>query len=98
MPNPKRRREGPAPQPHDALFKWTFSQPQHAAGLLRAALPPAVASAVDFSTLRVVNATFVTQALRGRHSDLMLSAQMHGQQVFFYTLIEQQRDNHLADR
>ena len=50
---PKPRRGEPPTQPHDALVKWTFSQREHAAGLLKAALPPEVVAAVDWGTLRV---------------------------------------------
>ena len=88
---PKSPREEASPQPHDALFQWTFSQREHGAGLLKAALPPALASAVDFSTLRVEKGSFVDRALRSRHSDLVLSARMRGEPVYFYALIEQQR-------
>jgi hypothetical protein len=89
---PKPRPEEEAPQPHDALFKWTFSQREHAVGLLKAALPPALARAVDFSTLQLEKGSFVDQALRSRHSDLVLSARLLGQPIYFYALIEQQRD------
>ena len=37
---PKSPRRGALTSPHDALFKWTFSQREHAVGLLKAALPP----------------------------------------------------------
>ncbi|XXY44766.1 Rpn family recombination-promoting nuclease/putative transposase [Sorangium sp. So ce269] len=33
------------PTPHDALFKATFSQPEHAAAALREVLPAAVRTA-----------------------------------------------------
>jgi len=80
-----------AAQPHDGLVKWTFSQREHAIGLLKAALPKAVVEATDWSTLRVEKGSFVDRALRHRHSDIVLSARMDGEPVFFYTLIEHQR-------
>ncbi|WCQ96715.1 hypothetical protein NQZ70_09502 [Sorangium sp. Soce836] len=40
-----------APTPHDALFKSTFSQPEHAAGALREALSAALAARIDFGSL-----------------------------------------------
>lgn len=80
-----------ATQPHDGLVKWTFSQREHAIGLLKAALPKAVVEATDWSTLRVEKGSFVDRALRHRHSDIVLSARMDGEPVFFYTLIEHQR-------
>ncbi|WP_437682514.1 Rpn family recombination-promoting nuclease/putative transposase [Sorangium sp. So ce131] len=78
--------------PHDALFKWTFSQREHAVGLLKAALPPSVVAAVRWGTLRVEQGSFVDRALRSRHGDLVLSARMGKGRVYFYTLVEQQRE------
>ena len=89
MPQPKRRR--PLASPHDALFRWTFSQREHAIGLLKAALPEAVVRAVSWSTLRVEESSFVDVALRSRYSDLVLSARMGAGRAYFYVLIEQQR-------
>ena len=84
--------EQASPQPHDALFRFAFTQREHAAGLLHAALPEAVAREVDFRTLRVERGSFVSPALRSRYSDLVLSARMSGQRTYFYVLIEQQRN------
>ncbi len=89
---PKPRRGEPPTQPHDALVKWTFSQREHAAGLLKAALPPEVVAAVDWGTLRVEKDTFVDRALRSRYSDVVISARIGKSRVYFYTLIEHQRD------
>lgn len=47
--------------PHDALFKHTFSQPEHAAGELRSALPPSIVGHIDFDTLTHEPSTFVRQ-------------------------------------
>ncbi len=90
MPKSTRRRA--LTSPHDSLFRWTFSQRDHATGLLRAALPEAVVKAVRWSTLRVEEGSFVDPALRSRHSDLVLSARMGAGRVYFYILIEQQRE------
>ncbi|MCC6558660.1 MAG: Rpn family recombination-promoting nuclease/putative transposase, partial [Polyangiaceae bacterium] len=79
------------PQPHDALFQWTFSQRRHAAGLLKAALEPPLAEAIDFPTVRVRRASFVSSGLRRRHSDLVLSGRLRGTPGRFYALIEHQR-------
>jgi hypothetical protein len=73
-------------QPHDALFRWTFSQLRHAVGLLKAALPSKLAAVTAWSTLRLENGSHVDQALRGRHCDLVFSARMHGEPVYFPAL------------
>src|SRR6185503_1225656 len=80
------------PQPHDTLFKWTFSQRDHAAGLLRATLPKALVAEIDFRTLRLEKGSYVDRALRSRHSDLVFSARIRDKKLYFYVLIEQQRE------
>jgi hypothetical protein len=83
MPNSTRRRAQTSP--HDEPFRWTFSQREHAMGLLKAALSEAVVKAVRWSTLRVEEGSFVDPALRSRHSDLVLSARMGAGRVYFVT-------------
>jgi len=56
--------------PHDALFKKTFSVPEHAAAQLRAILPPALVALTDFSTLTLCAGSYVDEALAGSESDL----------------------------
>ncbi|TKD12348.1 Rpn family recombination-promoting nuclease/putative transposase [Polyangium fumosum] len=89
---PKPRRPDPLSQPHDALFKWAFSQREHAVGLLRAALPKELADGIDWGTLRLEQGSFVDRALRHRHGDLVFSARIRGKKVYFHALVEQQRD------
>ena len=57
-------------------------------GELRAALPAAVASAIDWSTLTLVNAHFVDDALAVRESDLLYTAKVGGAEVLLYVLFE----------
>ena len=79
-----------AQSPHDALFKSTFSQLEHARPLLRAAVPPALAKAVRWSTLALRPGSFVDDALRDRHSDLLFSARLRDRQLLLYVLFEHQ--------
>lgn len=88
---PGRRRAAKEAQPHDAIVKWTFSQREHAIGLLKAALPPDLVRAVDWGSLRVEKDSFVDRSLRGRYSDVVLSARMGEGRIYFYALIEHQR-------
>jgi hypothetical protein len=76
------------PNPHDALFKATFSQVEHAAGLLRLVLPPEIARHVDFSTLASCPGTFIDETLKERFTDLLFSAKLRGRTAFFYFLLE----------
>jgi predicted transposase YdaD len=89
---PRRTRADVAHQPHDAIIKFTFSQREHAAGLLKASLPPEVTAVVTWSTLELEKIDFVDRALRGRHADLLFSARMGEERIYLYVLIEQQRD------
>ncbi len=95
MPKPERREVPSRPSrvshPHDSLVKWAFKQVPHAQGLLRAALSKEELSAVDLATLRVEDGGHVDAALRHLYSDLVLSAEMYGERVYFYALVEQQR-------
>jgi predicted transposase/invertase (TIGR01784 family) len=80
-----------ASNPHDALFKAVFAQPEHARGALRAALPQAVSEALDWSTLERCPGSFVDPELRERHTDLLFSAATHtGGETLVYLLFEHQ--------
>lgn len=50
LPVPKLASPDALSQPHDRLFQWTFSQRNHAAGLLRAVLPKEVIAHVHWPT------------------------------------------------
>lgn len=76
------------PTPHDALFKHTFTQPEHAVGLLRGSLPAGLASAIDWQTLRQVPGSFVDEALRQHHSDLLFSVKFADLDAYLYLLVE----------
>ncbi len=55
-------------------------------------LRPALVAAIDFRALRVENVGLVSAALRSRHSDPVLSAEVHGRRMFFHAIFEHQRD------
>lgn len=74
--------------PHDSLFKSTFSQVEHAAGLLRTVLPPELARLIDFSTLAVCPGSFIDEALKETQSDLLFAARLGTRRALFYFLAE----------
>jgi predicted transposase YdaD len=78
------------PTPHDALVKVIFSQLAHAAGLLCAVLPPPMVARMDFSSLVLRPGSFVNRLLRARHTDLLFSVKVAGQEVLIYILFEHQ--------
>ena len=57
----------PPSHPHDALIRRTFGVPEHAAGELKAVLPPAVCASVRWETLTLSSTSVVDPELRDRH-------------------------------
>src|SRR5262245_56632449 len=75
---------------HDALFRATFSNVEHAAGELRRMLPEAIVERIDWSTLAHEPGSFVDEQLAQHHADLLFSAQMAGRTAYLYVLFEHQ--------
>ncbi|HEX2674998.1 MAG TPA: Rpn family recombination-promoting nuclease/putative transposase [Polyangiales bacterium] len=76
--------------PHDALFRYTFSQPEHAAALIRSNLPSTLVEHVDWSSLQLKPGSFVDEELAWRHSDLVFEARVGGHDARLYVLVEHQ--------
>lgn len=74
--------------PHNALFKHVFSQPEHAAGELRAVLDPALSARIDWGRLALCPGSFVDEALTESHTDLLFSGWLDGEPVLLYFLFE----------
>ena len=91
MAQRKRRRGDLTAQPHDAIIKFTFSQREHAAGLLNAALDPAISAIIRWGTLKLETIHFVDRTLRGRYTDLLFSATMGDERIYMHVLLEHQR-------
>ena len=66
--------------PHDVLFRFTFSHPRHAASVLRTILPPALADTIDWSSLRLVPDP-ADEAPEQRDPALRFTAQADGKPV-----------------
>jgi predicted transposase/invertase (TIGR01784 family) len=79
--------------PHDALVKAVFTDLENARGQLQALLPPALVEQLDWSTLRVEPGSFVDEALKERHSDILYSVRFRADPqvtAFLYLLFEHQ--------
>jgi predicted transposase YdaD len=76
--------------PHDRFFRRVFADPEHATGELRAVLPPALAARLDWSSLRLLPATFVDPSLAELRADLLFGASVAGREVLIYVLLEHQ--------
>ncbi len=78
----------PVRRPHDALFRLVFGEPENAAGLLRRALPPALAGAIDWRSLRRQDGSFVDAQLRPQQADLLFEARIGDERALLYLLVE----------
>lgn len=79
-------------QPHDRLFRAVFSDADEAASLLQAALPGVIRDSFDWTTLALVEGTFIDTDLRESQSDLLYQVEHMetGQPVSMYLLFEHQ--------
>lgn len=81
----------PSQNPHDSLFRSTFSQPENAAGLIQSLLPGELAKQLRFDSLTLQSGSFVDQHLKNLHSDLLFTIDfLDGRQAFIYILLEHQ--------
>lgn len=64
--------------------------PENAAPALRAILPADMTARIDLEKLALVPGTFVDEALRQRHTDVLFTAPLARQDVFIYVLMEHQ--------
>ena len=68
---------------HDALFRSAFSQAEHAAGVLKFALPANVLTRVDWSTLRLAPSELVE-----RKTELLFATKLDGASTYLYLMFE----------
>jgi predicted transposase/invertase (TIGR01784 family) len=78
----------PIKNPHDALFRGVFGDPQRAGELLRSLLPKDIVAATDWSSLELVDACFVDEELRDHQADLLFRARLGAGTCWFYIVFE----------
>jgi hypothetical protein len=64
--------------PHDKLFKAVFSEPANAVAHFAVCVPPELVAALDLSKAQHVRGSWVDEALRDRHSDVVHSIPLRG--------------------
>ncbi|MCB9879427.1 MAG: Rpn family recombination-promoting nuclease/putative transposase [Planctomycetes bacterium] len=75
--------------PHDALFRFVFGDCEHAAGLLRSALPADVAAAIDWTTLERLAEPHPDGRGGERVCDLLFSCRLRsGPRLLLYVVLE----------
>ncbi|MGE0707884.1 MAG: Rpn family recombination-promoting nuclease/putative transposase, partial [Planctomycetota bacterium] len=77
-------------RPRSALFRAVMTRPEVAVGELRAVLPRALVTALDLSTLRLREGTFVDPAQAERRTDCLYSVDLADREVLLYVLFEHQ--------
>jgi Putative transposase, YhgA-like len=80
----------PVHQPHDKLFKATFSDPATAGAFLRQHLPAPLARSIQWEALEFHPGSFIDEQLRGSEADLLFSVKGRSGEVFLYLLWEHQ--------
>jgi predicted transposase YdaD len=81
-------------QPHDKLFKLALGDPINAALELRAILPPALATQLDFDSLKPQPDTFLDEAIKGASADLLFSVRYREHDALLYVLFEHKSRPH----
>ena len=78
-------------QPHDTLFKETFSSLENAASHLRTVFPKDLVQRVDWSSLTSVSTGFLIKELDTVQADVLLRARLvDGRECYIYVLFEHQ--------
>ena len=67
-----------------------LSRPEHAASLLQQILPVRIAARIQFATLEPCSGSYIDEALKERHSDLLFSVMIDGRPARIYILFEHQ--------
>lgn len=81
----------PTTMHHDALFRYVFGNPVHAAAVLQVILPPGVARHIDWGNLQPVHASMVGDAGKQMHGDLVFQALLaDGRVAYLWLLFEHQ--------
>ena len=76
----------------DSGYKLLFSHPELVADLLRGFVPEPWVAEVDFATLTPVKGSYVSEALRQRHDDVVWKVRLREQWLYVYVVIEFQAE------
>ena len=74
--------------PHDKLFRETWSNRDAARDFLRNALPQAVLETLELDTLDIAKDSFIDTDLQDYFSDILYAVNMQGQPGYVYVLFE----------
>jgi predicted transposase/invertase (TIGR01784 family) len=83
--------DDPLHQPHDKLFRATFSDPRNAAAFLRHHLGGGAASCMDWASLALLPGSFINDQMKEFEADLLFSVKIGPSDALVYILWEHQR-------
>jgi len=73
---------------HDTWYKKLFTNPRIVEDLLVAFVKEEFIQGIDFSSIKKLNASFVSEKFRNRESDVIYELKSNGRSAYFYLLIE----------
>ena len=82
--------EKPSATPHDAAFKAAFQKKELAKSFFRRFLPKGIVQQIDFRHMKLNNRSYVDEAMREKHSDIVYRTKIKGKTAFLYILFEHQ--------
>ena len=74
--------------PHDKLFKETWSNIESARDFFSNYLPDKILANIDLTTLQIRKDSFIDRELKEFYSDLLYSATLKGRKSYLYLLME----------
>ncbi len=76
--------------PHDAAFKAAFQKKELAESFFRHYFPERIVKRIDFRHMELNNRSYVDEALKEKHSDIVYRTKIRGAMAFLYILFEHQ--------
>ncbi|XWN35407.1 MAG: Rpn family recombination-promoting nuclease/putative transposase [Roseivirga sp.] len=76
--------------PHDTFFRRSLTDLATAKDLLQRYLAPELVERIDWDSLQMSNQSFVKEALKELHSDVVYTCRIDGKEAYIYCLIEHQ--------
>ena len=74
--------------PHDEFFHYVFSKEENARELILFSLPDEIIQLMDLEKITVSQESFVDDALKSRHSDILIRTAITGEESIVYILVE----------
>lgn len=74
--------------PHDKLFKDTFTRKESLISFVQACLPDSIAALINSDSAKPYRGTFVDSHLKEYYSDIVYKFELNGRSAFLYLLVD----------